>query len=147
MKKREFKPQTKILNLDKDLNLGQDINIEVWKDPSWQACWELLAIFGLNEADELKNMPTADKEKMNEKYFYYASMILIDCDIKGIDFSTPEATEASFNDERLPWGIFHMALMLYMGELTREYSVLKNAIRRVNELSNSGTENSKNEEE
>ncbi len=147
MKKRQYKPQTKILNLDKDLGLDEDINIEVWTDPSRQACMELLLIFGRQNSEEIKELSDEDAAKMDDTYFHYASMILVDCDIKGISFSTPEATRKAFDDERLPWGIFHMALMVYIAQLTDEYQVLKNALRRVKELSNSGNENSENEEE
>lgn len=147
MRKREYKPQTKILNLRDDLGLDEDINIEVWTDPSRQACTELLVIFGNQGSDEIKELSEEDAEKMNDTYFYYASMILVDCDIKGISFATPEKTMEAFDDERLPWGIFHMALMVYIARLTDEYQVLKNALRRVKELSNSGSENSENEEE
>jgi hypothetical protein len=147
MKKRQYKPQTKILNLRDDLGLDEDINIEVWRDPSRQACMELLLIFGQQNSDAVKELSEEDAAKMNDTYFHYASMILTDCDIKGISFSTPEETQKAFDDERLPWGIFHMALMVYLSRLTDDYQVLKNALRRVRELSNSGNENSENEEE
>jgi len=139
MKKKEFRPNTVTLNLRDDLPLKQDISIEFWADPSRQVIFDLFEIFGL-ASDELDDIPEADKEKMNARYFECASLILVDCDIKGIDFSTPETTTAAFDDERLPWGLFHQALLLYVSSLIEDYEVLKNALRRVKELSNSGTE-------
>ena len=146
MKKRQFKPNTQTLHLEKDLGLGQDINIEFWVDPSRQIIFDLLEIFGLSGTDSMDEIPEAEKDRMNRRYFECASAILVDCDIEGIDFSTAESTENAFDDERLPWGIFHQALMMYVARLTDEYQVLKNALRRVKELSAS-TEDSKNEEE
>ena len=139
MKKKDFKPNTIVVNLRKDFDLNQDINIEFWADPSRQVIFDLFEIFGL-ASDELDATPAADKEKMNARYFECASIMLVDCDIKGIDFSTPESTAKAFDDERLPWGLFHQALLLYISRLIDDYEVLKNALRRVRELSNSGKE-------
>ena len=144
-KKREFKPNTVTLNLREDLDLNQDINIEFWADPSRQVIFDLFEIFGLAN-DELDEIPEADKERMSSRYFECASLILVDCDIKGIDFSTAESTDASFDDERLPWGLFHQALLLYVSRLIEDYEVLKNALRRVRELSSSGEEKKSEQE-
>ena len=84
---------------------------------------------------------------MNRRYFECASMVLVDCDIKGIDFSTAESTEEAFDDERLPWGIFHQAMVMYIARLTTEYEVLKNALRRARALSDSGNEAKEEQEE
>ncbi len=147
MRKRQYKPKTKILNLDKDLGLSEDINIEVWTDPSRQACIELLTIFGRQNSDGIKKMSDEDAQKLDDTYFHYANMILVDCDITGVSFATPAKTKEAFDNENLPWGIFHMALMVYLSQLMDEYQVLKNALRRVKELANSGKEKSTNEEE
>lgn len=146
MKKKQFKPKKQIKHLDKDFGLGQDIKIEFWSDPSRVVIFDLLEIFGMSGTEELDEIPEADKEKMNTRYFECASLILLDCDIEGIDFSTPQSTEEAFDDERLPWGIFHQALLMYISELIDEYQVLKNALGRVKELSNSGEENSSDKE-
>lgn len=146
MKKKQFKPKTVIKHLDKDFGLEQDIRVEFWADPSRSVIFDLLEVFGMSDTDELDEIPEAEKERMNARYFECASMILVDCDIDKIDFSTPESTEAAFDDDRLPWGIFHQALLMYLAELMEEYQVLKNALRRVSELSSSGKESSKNEE-
>lgn len=146
MKKRQFKPNTVKLHLDKDLQLGQDITIEVWEDPSRQIIADLFQIMGSQDSD-LDEMEELDKERMNQRYFECASMMLVDCDIEGIDFSTPESTELAFEDERLPWGIFHQAMILYIAKLTEEYEVLKNALRRARALSGSGNEVKSEQEE
>lgn len=144
MKKREFKPNTVERHLEKDFQLGQDITVELWQDPSRRVITDLFEILGAS--DSLAEKTEADKEKMNRRYFECASMILIDCDVKGIDFSTAKSTEKAFDDERLPWGIFHQTMVMYIAELTEEYEVLKNALRRVRALSDSGNE-AKNEAE
>jgi len=145
MKKKQFRPKTTKLHLDKDLGLGQDITIEVWTDPSRQIITDLFEILGAT--DRLDETEEADKEKMNRRYFECASMVLMDCDIEGIDFGTAESTEEAFDDERLPWGIFHQAMIMYISKLTEEYEVLKNALRRVKMLSDSGNEAKSEQEE
>jgi len=143
MKKREFKPNTQTLNLKDDLFLGEDINVEFWENPSKEVVFTLIEVL---QADT-KKLDQIEAKELNKKYFDCASLILVDCDIKGINFDTPESTEAAFLDKRLPWGIFHQAIMAYLGKLVDEYKVLKNALRRVGVLSDSGKDEKKKENE
>lgn len=144
MEKRAYKPNTVILNLKDDLGLTRhDVNVEFWKDPSREVCFSIMSIL---RAD-IETMTPDEVDKMNRNYFECASLLLIDCEIEGLDFSTPESTERAFHHKGLPWGIFHEAIIAYISYLTTEYQVLKNALRRVLELSNSGTEKSDKESE
>lgn len=146
MKKKEFKQNIEILHLEEDFGLGQDIKIAFWKDPSRAVIFDLLKIVGVTREDDLSEMPEIEREKMNTRYFECASLVLVECDIEGIDFSTAELTEKAFEDERIPWGTFHKALIMYLARLTDEYEVLKNVLRRVKELSGSGNENQNSQE-
>jgi hypothetical protein len=136
-KKKQFKPNTVVVNLKKDFPLEQDIELEFWEDPSRQVIFDLFEIIGATTED-LAETSDAKKEKMSKRYFECASLILVDCDIEGIDFSTAESTEAAFEDERLPWGIFHQAMVLYLDKLMTEYDMLKNVLRRASVPSDSG---------
>jgi len=146
MKKKPLKQNVSILNLKKDLNLEQDITVAFWKDPSRAVIFDLLEIVGLSGAPDISEMPDADREKMNRRYFECVSLMIVDSDVDGLDFSTPELAEESFEDERIPWGTFHKAIIVYLARLTEDYEVLKNVLRRVKELSNSGKKDQKNEE-
>lgn len=145
-KKRAFKPNTVIFNLKKDLALNQDINIEFWIDPSRPIMLDLIRILGYSNSGRMSELSQEEIQEMDDRYFECASLILVDCDIEGIDFSTPESTREAFEDDRLPWGIFHQAILLYTGHLMDEYSALKNVLRRVRNPSNSG-ENENNQEQ
>jgi hypothetical protein len=145
-KKKQFKPNTVILNLKKDFPLDQDIDIEFWEDPSRQVIFDLFEIIGATTED-VAELTNEEKSKMSKRYYECASLILIDCDIEGIDFSTAESTEEAFEDERLPWGIFHQAMVLYLDKLMTEYDMLKNVLRRASAPSDSGETNSSAETE
>jgi hypothetical protein len=145
-KKKQFKPNTTILNLKKDFPLEQDIELEFWLDPSRQIIFDLFEIIGAT-TEEVEESTDEEKIRMSKRYYECASLILIDCDIEGIDFSTAESTEAAFEDERLPWGIFHQAMVLYLDKLMTEYDMLKNVLRRANVPSDSGETNNNVETE
>ena len=146
MKKKKLKQNVVALNLKKDLGLDQDITVEFWKDPSRSVIFDLINIVGASRTDSDTPPSDEESEKMHSRYFECASLMIVDSDVEGLDFSTPESTAASFDDERIPWGTFHMAMLIYLSRLTDEYEVLKNALRRVKELSASGSENQSSEE-
>lgn len=143
MKKRDYEKETVWLHLDKDLHLGRDINVCFWKDPSQHYTMELLRVTNTRIEDKSQE----EVQQLNKDYFDVASNIFIDCDINGIDFSTPESTEEAFYHKDLPWGIFHETLIAYLARLMTEYQVLKNLLRRANVLSSSGTDKHDEEEE
>jgi hypothetical protein len=150
MKKKQFKPNTVLRHLERDYPLGQDITLEFWKDPSRSAIMDLLRIISRSTREDGVEMTDEERDRINARYFECASLIIRDCDIEGVDFSTPAAAEKSFDMDTLPWGIFHEAMLLYVDELMEKNERLKNALRRVGaasrkreEESNSGTESEK----
>jgi hypothetical protein len=142
MKKTPYKRNTVVLNLKEDLQLRHDIDVEFWEDPSQQVVFDLLGIVTLsyNEGEELDKEQELEITKLNDRYFECASLILVDCNIEGIDFSTPQSAEEAFYDERVSWGVFHQALIAYLARLMDEYGMLKKALRRLRDQLNSGTE-------
>jgi hypothetical protein len=137
MKKKEFPRNTVELNLKDDFPLNQDITVAFWVDPSRQVISDLFRIVGMS-TENMDALPEGEKEALDDRYFECVSLVFVDCDIDGIDFGTPESAREAFDDERLPWGVFHQAMLLYMERLTEEYAALKNALRRAKRLSNSG---------
>ena len=146
MKKRPYKRNTVILNLRDDLYLSHDIDVEFWEDPSQEVVFSLINMVGSSK-DDLENQTTEDINEFNKKYFDYVCLLLEDCSVEGIDFRTPESTEEAFYDKRISWGVFHLATIAYLSRLVDEYGILKKVLGRVGVLSNSGSENSKSEEE
>jgi hypothetical protein len=119
----------------------------VWTDPSRSVLLDLIKIFGWTKSGTDKKLTKEEIDEMDDRYFECASLVLVDCDIENIDFDTPESTRAAFGDDRLPWGIFHQALLLYVGILMDEYIALKNVLRRAKETSNSGKEKNNEDNE
>ena len=146
MKKREFPRNVVELNLKDDFPLNQDITIAFWVDPSRQVISDLFNIVGMS-SEAMQELTENKRQELDDRYFECVSLIFVECDIAGIDFSTPELAREAFDDERLPWGILHQAMILYMDRLTEEYSALKNALRRVKKLSDSGKESEKKDNE
>lgn len=143
MKKKKLTQNTEILNLKKDLGLEQDITVAFWKDPSRTIIFDLISIISDDDAESLSD---EEKEKKNFRYFECASLMLVDSDVPGLSFDTPEKTMLAFDDERIPWGTFHQALLMYLAKLTDDYQVLKNALRRAKKLSSSGNEEQETQE-
>lgn len=146
MKKKPYKRNTVILNLKDDLGLKHDVDIEFWEDPSQTVVFDMIQMIGSSGRD-VEEMSPEDNARFNRRYFECASLVFEDCSIPGIDFSTPESTEQAFYDERVSWGVFHLALIAYTSRLMSEYEILKKVLGRVAALSSSGKENNKSEEE
>jgi hypothetical protein len=146
MNKKPYKRNTVILNLRDDLHLDHDVDVEFWKDPSQSVVFDLMHMVGTAK-DNLKENTQEEMESFNRRYFECASLLLEDCSIEGIDFRTPESTEAAFYDKRVSWGVFHLALIAYLARLIDEYEILKKVLGRVAALSNSGEKNNKKEVE
>lgn len=154
MKKRKYKPAVVVRNLKDDFGLEEDINLEFWKDPSRKVALGLLFIIGRARGDESEDIDEAEWKQLDKEYYEMVSNLIVDSDIEGLDFSTPETTEASFDAEFLPWGILHKAVIAYLSELTTENENLKNVLRRVSkrlqeqdQVSNSGEDNETKETE
>lgn len=143
MKKSAYRKNTIILNLKEDLGLKHDISVEFWSDPSQAVVFDLLDIVGrayvTTDDDNAKSQDAIDKlNQMNRRYFECVSLVIADADVEGLDFSTPEAAEESFYDERISWGAFHQGVVAYLNYLMDHYELLKKALARVKDRSNSG---------
>lgn len=151
MKKRPYKKNTVIYNLKEDLGLSHDIDVEFWEDPSQAVVFDLLDIVGTayftDDDEEEKTIEAIKKlNLMNQRYFECVSLIIVDCSVDGLDFSTAESSEEAFYDERIAWGAFHQGIIAYLDRLLDEYDLLKKALTRVRGLSNSGTESDEKED-
>lgn len=151
MKKRAYAPKTVIRNLDgkteKDYELEADINVKFWKSPSQDVVLDLMGFLGDARSGNIEDFEPEELKQMNERYFECVSLMIVDTDIEGLDFSTPKKAEESFNADFLPWGILHLAILMYIAELSENYGQLKNLLRRAETLSDSGTNGSQPDSE
>lgn len=146
MKKRAFKPPTVVRNLKDDYDLEADINVQFWKNPSQEVTIGLMRIIGMSGSGDEQATPE-EFEELDNLYFEYMSLLIIDTDIEGISFDTPEQAREAHFAKFLDWGIFFQAAIMYLNELTNDYENLKKLLDRVARLSTSGTSNGEQEKE
>lgn len=73
------------------------VKLTLWDNPSRRV---RLAIYGLiaRPIEELDEMSEAERKQMLEEFFWGVSELIIDSNVKGADFSTAEAAEATYDD-------------------------------------------------
>lgn len=147
MKKKKYVPETTIKNLRDDYDLGANIAVAFWSAPSQSVVLDLMQILGSARAEDIDEIESDRFEDMDKRYFECVSLLIVDTNVDGIDFSTPEKTREAFYADHLPWGIFHLAVLMYVAELSESYEYLKNLLRRAAQLSSSGTSKSEQENE
>lgn len=151
MKKQAYKPKTVVRNLDgktkKDYELDADIDVAFWAAPSQSVVIDLMQILGSARAEDVDKIEPEKFEDMDKRYFECVSLLIVDTNISGLDFSTPEKTREAFYVDYLPWGVFHLAVLMYVAELSEEYDYLKNLLKRAAQLAPSGTDKNETESE
>ena len=147
MKKKANKPKTVIKHLENDYELEAAISVEFWAAPSQNVVLDLMQILGSARAEDIGEIEQEKFEDMDKRYFECVSLLIVDTDVEGIDFSTPEKAKEAFYADHLPWGIFHLAVLMYVAELSESYEYLKNLLKRAAQLSDSGTSKSEKEKE
>jgi hypothetical protein len=126
-KKRYVRPH-------KDLT-GNDLNIEdfphtmrVWRDPSRQVVFTLLDTITMT-SEKLDGLDDAAKKDLDSAFWVAVSEVIIDCDIEGLDFSTPEKAKESFDSPHISWGVLFDVLFAYVSWLLTENDRLKKLFR------------------
>lgn len=73
------------------------VKLTLWDNPSRRV---RLAIYGLiaNPVEELEKQSEAEQKETLKDFFWGVSELIIDCNVEGADFSTPEAAEATYDD-------------------------------------------------
>lgn len=122
----EIKPVILLRNANKHYNLGYDINFAFVADPPRQAVLSLVgALHGLTKATP----ETTDEEKAKLYDDYNAALcaLIVDCDIEGTSWNTPEevSESASLIDNQLSDGLFFRIVMRRANEIMDIYNVIK----------------------
>lgn len=74
-----------------------DVKLTLWDNPSRRV---RLAIYGLiaQPIEELEKQSEAERKQTLKEFFWGVSELVMDCNVEGADFSTPEAAEATYDD-------------------------------------------------
>jgi hypothetical protein len=146
-KKKKFEKTYKVFNTKKDFDMQQDHNFAFWADPSQATVMtglQILAFQGNETA--IDSLAPEERVALNDRFFEFVSDVVIDCDIEGTDFSTPEEAHRSFNDPSIDWEFMYAVLIRYFNHVLTEAEALKKTIEAIEKTLSSGA-NKKNEEE
>lgn len=84
---------------------------------------------------------------MSENFFKAVTLMILDSDIKGISFDTVEDTKAAFVFDKIPLGFLYSVVTLYLARVMGVSDDLKKAPVTPPEVSLSGKESEKKEEQ
>ena len=128
--KRPFDRSTVTYNTERDMGLKGSHDFVFWDDPSKEVVMTLVDTVSMNE-ERLNALSEEDKKRMDSEWWSALSKVFIDCDIEGVDFSTPESTKASFDSENVSWGYLLDVAFFYVGRLLAENKRLGEILRRI----------------
>lgn len=129
-KKKKAYEKKYTIKTTEDLGVESTVvySFALWKDPSKDVLMDFISIITkIIDSDENKE----DAEKIAEQvdtelYYKLASEIIIDCDIDGLDFSTPTAARESFENRDIGNGFLSSVLTKYILALITDITDLKN---------------------
>jgi hypothetical protein len=128
--KRTFEKGTVKYNTETDMGLNGSYNFLFWDDPSRPVVMTLVDTISMNE-ERLNKMSVEEKEKADADFWKAVSQVMIDCEIEGLDFSTPEKAKTSFDSEIVPWGWLWDVLVFFIGRLLAENKRLGELLARL----------------
>lgn len=119
-----------------------DVEFSFWEDPSQKVLFTVMGLLFMSQED-LDQMDDAEKDSLNARFFAAVSELIVDCDIDGLDFSTPKSAEESFYHEALPWGLMYEVILMYIVRLTETNARLKKTLTKPQDQRNSGKNSAK----
>jgi hypothetical protein len=129
--KKPFERTTVTYNTNTDMGLSASHQFAFWADPSRHIVVTLVDTIMANE-ERLNKMSDDEKRQMDTDWWNCVSKVIVDCDIEGLDFSTPEAAKASFDNEEVSWGWLLDVMGFYIGRLLAENKRLGELLKRLN---------------
>lgn len=122
----DVQPVILLRNAGNHYKLGYDINFAFVADPPRQAVLSLVgALHGLTKTTS----ETTDEEKTKLYDDYNAALcsLIVDCDIEGTSWNTPEEVSESANliDNQLSDGLFFRIVMNRANEIMDIYNAIK----------------------
>ena len=139
-KKKPIQKAYRIYNTKKDFGLDAEAQFAMSADPSRDVLIGLIeAISDSSEAD-FDSLSEVEQQELNDRFFYYVSEVVVDCDIDGLSFETPEETEESMLATNIDWHFMFNVLGAYIQQILAVHSTLGKAFQTPEEKENSGSE-------
>lgn len=93
-KKIKFPRQKRVLDCEE---LGYPkVKVTLWDNPSRRVRLALLNILGA-KPEELEEKGEEELDRIESEFLWALSELIIDCNVEGYDFSTPEAARDSYD--------------------------------------------------
>lgn len=146
LKKKPFERSVTRYNTKTDLNLPVEHLFEMWADPSSRVVFSLLDVVSTSE-EKLNKMSDVDKAKLDDEFWWCVSQVFIDCDIEGLDFSSPEKSKESFESPYISWGFLFDVLVSYITRLLSENETIKKKVNHLIQAVSSGNRKGQKESE
>lgn len=139
--KKKFEKSYTIFNTKKDWDMTTEHLFAMASDPSRNLVSQLIDVLQqLTNLDENNPLSEEELQQLNDDFFYCISELIIDCDIKGMDFSTAEAADKSMNSPDVDWHFMFDVLGRYVNHLFLTHRTLGKVYRKQDENGNSGNE-------
>lgn len=122
------------------------LTISFWKNPSKLVLQSLIQ-FMLATDTELRTLDESEKEALLADFYYALSEIVLDTNIEGLDFSTPEKAQEMFLESPgLPMGFVYEAVAAWLLKLLQEGLELKKTLSLLTEPRSSGQKGNETEQ-
>ena len=143
-RKKRFVKSYKIFDTMDDFGMDQQHRFALAADPSRDTLYGLLAIV-TTKPDEMDEMKPEEIQSLDDDFYAYVSELTIECDIMGLDFSSPETTRAAFFHPSVDWHFLFSVYGYYVGHLLDTHKTLGKVLRQSKEQENSGTDKKQKE--
>lgn len=123
--KKPFAKSVVVKDTKEDFGLGEvGYKIAFWADPSRPIVSKFLNVM-FTKREELDEMDEEELKKINEDFWVAVSSIIVDTNIEGLSFDTPEEAQASFDSPDIDHNFLIDCIMSYVQSVLSESSLLK----------------------
>lgn len=122
----------------------KDFYFDFWKDPSRLSVFDLLE----SVVQSVEDLRSLDKEKQidtSDRFFAAVSRVVVDTNIEGLVFGTPEEAQKSFSHPDMPWGFMYSVVTAYVLRLLETQQALKKTLEESAKTLSSGNDNEQKE--
>jgi hypothetical protein len=146
MDKIKFPKKTEIISAEElDIMDAPGVVFEFWANPSKPVVNAIYDIVYLT-MEKAAAMTVDEISNLNDRYYIALSELIVDCNIAGLDFSTPKAVEKSFDADDVPINFIYRVVVSYLSRLLDLSDAVKKALALRHLASNSGRGSATKEE-
>ncbi len=140
-KKKKFEKSYTVYNTKKDWDMTTEHLFAMASDPSRNLMNQLIDVLQrLMSVEEKSKLNEEEVQQLNDDFFYCISELIIDCDIEGMNFDTPEDADESMSNPDVDWHFMFDVLGNYVRTLFLTHRTLGKVYQTQEESTSSGDE-------